>query len=232
MIELRRATERGKTRTGWLNSNHTFSFGHYYDPEHPGFRDLLVINEDFVAPAQGFGTHGHQNMEILSFVIKGQLEHRDSTGGHGIIRPNELQRMSAGTGVRHSEFNPSATEEVHFLQIWILPEREGLKPGYEQKAFAEEEKRGKLRIIASPDGVDGSVTIHQDVRLYDAILNGGTTLQHQFASNRHGWLQVIKGTIAVNGMPMRTSDGVAISNETSINIQASENSELLLFDLK
>ncbi|HET9216449.1 MAG TPA: pirin family protein, partial [Terriglobia bacterium] len=163
---------------------------------------------------------------------KGQLEHRDSTGGHGIIRPNELQRMSAGTGVRHSEFNPSATEEVHFLQIWILPEREGLKPGYEQKAFAEEEKRGKLRIIASPDGVDGSVTIHQDVRLYDAILNGGTTLQHQFASNRHGWLQVIKGTIAVNGMPMRTSDGVAISNETSINIQASENSELLLFDLK
>jgi redox-sensitive bicupin YhaK (pirin superfamily) len=232
MIELRRAAERGKTKTSWLNSNHTFSFGQYYDPEHLGFRDLLVINEDFVAPAQGFGTHGHQNMEILSLVIKGQLEHRDSTGGHGIIRPNELQRMSAGTGVRHSEFNPSATEEVHFLQIWILPQRDGLKPEYEQKAFPEDEKHGKLRVIASPDGADGSVTIHQDVRLYNALLDPGTTIPHHFAANRHGWLQVVRGKATVNGQAMSASDGAAISNEASINIHAAENSEVLLFDLR
>jgi redox-sensitive bicupin YhaK (pirin superfamily) len=218
--------------TTWLNSNHTFSFGQYYDPKHLRFRDLLVINEDFVAPAQGFGTHGHENMEILSFVIDGQLEHRDSTGAHGIIRPNELQRMSAGTGVRHSEFNPSASEEVHFLQIWILPNRAGLKPGYEQKAFNENEKRGKLRVIASPDGADSSVTIHQDVRLYDALLKANSAVEHRFDTNRYGWIQIVKGAATVNGAALRPSDGAAISNESSISVKATEDCELLLFDLR
>jgi len=232
MIELRRALERGKTRTSWLNSNHTFSFGQYYDPGHLGFRDLLVINEDFVSPSQGFGTHGHDNMEILSFVISGQLEHRDSTGGHGIIRPNELQRMTAGTGVRHSEFNASDTEEVHFLQIWILPDRAGLKPEYEQKAFTDEEKRGNFRVIASPNGVDGSVTIHQDVRLYDGLLKTDYTLEHYFAPNRYGWIQIVKGAATVNNVGMRTSDGAAVSHESSILVKATEDSEILLFDLR
>ena len=232
MIQIRRAAERGKTKTSWLNSNHTFSFGQYYNPRHLGFRDLLVINEDFVAPAQGFGTHGHEDMEILSFVIDGELEHRDSTGAHGIIRPNELQRMSAGTGVRHSEFNPSPTKEVHFLQIWIRPERNGLKPEYEQRAFPEDAKRGRFQQIASQEGANGSVTIHQNVGLYDALLKAGDVVTHSFDMNRHGWLHVVKGAATLNGQTLGTSDGAALSGETSVNIQATQDSEILLFDLR
>ena len=172
MMTVRQAHERGKTQTSWLDSNHTFSFNQYYDPRHTGFRDLLVINEDYVAPGMGFGTHGHQNMEIISYVVEGQLAHKDSTGVSSVIRPGDVQRMSAGTGVRHSEFNPSDTEPTHFLQIWIQPEREGLPPSYEQRAFPEADRRGTLRLVAARDGQDGSVTVHQDVRLYVGTLDG------------------------------------------------------------
>lgn len=232
MIKVRSAGERGKTRTAWLDSNHTFSFNRYYDPRYTGFRDLLVINEDSVAPAQGFGTHSHDNMEILSYVVEGALEHRDSSGGSGVIRPNELQRMSAGTGVSHSEFNSSQTEPVHFLQIWIQPDEEGLKPGYEQRAFPEDERRGRLRLIASREGSDGSVTIHQDAKVYDALLAAGDEVSYQLKDDRHAWVQVVKGAVNVNSTPLGTGDGAAISEETSLNIKASAaDAEILLFDL-
>jgi redox-sensitive bicupin YhaK (pirin superfamily) len=231
MIKVRPAGERGKTRTDWLDSNHTFSFNRYYDPHYTGFRELLVINEDFVAPGQGFGTHSHSDMEILSYVVEGALEHQDSSGGSGIIRPNELQRMSAGTGVSHSEFNASKTEPVHFLQIWIQPEQVGLKPEYEQRAFPAEERRGRLRLIASRNGSNGSVTIHQDVKVYDALLSPEDEVSYQFGGDRHAWVQVIKGAVTVGGSPLRTGDGAAISEENSLNIRASEEAEILLFDL-
>jgi len=231
MIKVRSAGERGKTRASWLESLHTFSFNRYYDPRYTGFRDLLVINEDRVAPAQGFGTHSHDNMEILSYVVAGALEHRDSSGGSGVIRPNELQRMSAGTGVRHSEFNSSETEAVHFLQIWIQPEQEGLKPGYEQRAFPEGERLGRLRLIASREGSDGSVTIHQDAKVYDALLAAGNEVSYQLKDDRHAWVQVVKGAVNINGTPLGTGDGAAISEETSLSIKASEDAEILLFDL-
>lgn len=231
MIKVRPAGERGKTQTPWLDSSHTFSFNRYYDPRYTGFRDLLVINEDYVAPGQGFGTHSHNDMEILSYVVEGALEHRDSAGGSGVIRPNELQRMSAGTGVSHSEFNSSKTEPVHFLQIWIVPEREGLKPEYEQRAFPESEKRGRLRLIASREGSDGSVRIHQNVKLYDALLVSGGELSYQLAEDRHAWVQVIKGAVTVNDTTLRAGDGAAISEEKSLDIKASDDAEVLIFDL-
>lgn len=231
MIKVRPAGERGKSKTGWLDSNHTFSFNRYYDPRHTGFRKLLVINEDFVAPAQGFGTHSHSDMEILSYVVEGALEHRDSAGGSGVIRPNELQRMSAGTGVSHSEFNSSQTEPVHFLQIWIEPERNGLKPGYEQRAFPEGERQGRLRLIASREGSDGSVTIQQDVKVYDALLSAGDAVAYQLDADRHAWIQVVKGAVTVNDTTLGAGDGAAISEETSLNLKASEDAEVLLFDL-
>jgi quercetin 2,3-dioxygenase len=231
MIRIRPANERGGGNHGWLNTRHTFSFSDYYDPRHMGFRDLRVINEDRVAPGQGFGTHGHRDMEILSYVVEGALEHRDSTGGSGVIRPNELQRMSAGTGVRHSEFNASQAEPVHFLQIWIQPEREGLKPGYEQRAFPETERRGRLRLIASRDGSEGSVTIHQDVKVYDALLASGDEDSYQLGGDRHAWLQVIKGAVNVNGANLRAGDGAAVSEETTLKIIASEDAWIMLFDL-
>ena len=231
MIKVRPAGERGKTRTGWLDSSHTFSFNRYYDPRWSGFRDLLVINEDTVAPGQGFGTHSHSDMEILSYVVEGALEHRDSAGGSGVIRAGELQRMSAGTGVSHSEFNASRAERVHFLQIWILPEREGLKPGYEQRAFPETERRGRLRLIASREGGDGSLTIHQDVKVYDALLAGGEEVSYQLGGDRHAWVQVIKGAVNAGGTALRAGDGAAVSEETSLVIRAGEDSEIMLFDL-
>ena len=231
MITVRPAGERGRTRTSWLESLHTFSFNRYYDPRHAGFRELLVINEDRVAPGQGFGAHSHSDMEILSYVVEGALEHRDSAGGSGVIRPNELQRMSAGTGVSHSEFNASETEPVHFLQIWIRPEREGLKPGYEQRAFPEQERRGRLRLIASRGGSDGSLTIHQDVKVYDALLAGGEELSYQPGVDRHVWVQVIKGAVNLNGATLRAGDGAAASEEPSLTINASEDAEVMLFDL-
>jgi len=231
MIKVRPARERGLTRTGWLDSRHTFSFNRYYDPRYTGFRDLLVINEDIVAPDQGFGTHSHDNMEILSYVIEGALEHRDSAGGSGVIRPNELQRMSAGTGVSHSEFNSSQTEPVHFLQIWIQPEERGLKPGYEQRAFPEGDRRGRLRLIASREGRDGSVTIHQDVKVFNALLGSGDEVSYQLDRHRHAWIQVIKGTVTVDGTRLGAGDGAAVSLEDSLTISASEDAEILLFDL-
>lgn len=231
MIEVRPAGERGKTITDWLDSNHTFSFNHYYDPRFTGFRELLVINEDFVAPGHGFGTHSHTDMEILSYVVSGQLAHKDSTGTSAVIKPGELQRMTAGTGVKHSEFNPSETEPTHFLQIWVQPDQEGLKPGYEQREFPEAERRGGLRLVASRDGSDGSVTIHQDVKLYDALLTAGGELSYQLSEERHAWLQVIKGIITVNGIPLHAGDGVAISKETTLSLKATKDAEIILFDL-
>ncbi|HWS87707.1 MAG TPA: pirin family protein [Pyrinomonadaceae bacterium] len=231
MIKVRPSAERGRTRTDWLDSSHTFSFNRYHDPRHTGFRKLLVINEDFVAPGRGFGTHSHGDMEILSYVVEGALEHRDSAGGSGRIRPNELQRMTAGTGVSHSEFNGSQAEPVHFFQVWIEPETEGLRPGYEQRTFPEGERRGRLRLLASREGADGSVSIHQDVKLYDALLAPRDRVSHQPAVGRHAWIQVVKGAVAVNGTLLERGDGAAVSEETSINFEALEDAEVLLFDL-
>jgi quercetin 2,3-dioxygenase len=231
MIKVRRAGERGKTRTNWLDANHSFSFNRYYDPRWTGFRDLLVINDDFIAPASGFGTHSHDNMEIITYVVEGALEHRDSTGASGVIRPGEVQKMSAGTGISHSEFNPSPTEQTHSLQIWILPEREGIKPYYEQRAFADEERRARLRLLASREGGDGSLTVHQDVRLYGALLAPGEEVSHELRPGRHAWVQVIKGTITLNDVGLGAGDGAAVSEETSLQIRGGEEAEILLFDL-
>ena len=228
MITIRRAEERGHFDHGWLNTYHTFSFADYYDPEYMGFRTLRVINEDRVRADTGFGTHAHRDMEIISYVLEGELAHHDSMGNGSIIRPGEVQRMSAGTGVTHSEKNP-ANEPVHFYQIWILPERRGITPSYEQKRFEDDERRGKFRIVASPDGRDGSVTIHQDVLLQTALLNDGP-ITYEFAPNRYGWLQVARGEVEAGGEKLGTSDGLAISRERSLTISG-RNAEVLLFDL-
>jgi len=231
MMTIRQARERGKTQTPWLDSNHKFSFNQYYDPRHTGFRDLLVINEDYVAPGMGFGTHGHQNMEIISYVVAGKLAHKDSTGVSSIIYPGDVQRMSAGTGVRHSEFNPSDTEPTHFLQIWIQPEREGLPPSYEQRTFPEADRRGTLRLVASRNGQDGSVTVHQDVRLYVSTLDAGEALTHRLGDDRHAWVQVVRGAVVLNGTPLTAGDGAAVSKEAVLQLRATDATELLLFDL-
>jgi len=231
MITVRPSGERGRTRTPWLDGSHTFSFNRYYDPRWAGFRDLLVINEDFVAPAGGFPPHSHSDMEIITYVIEGALEHRDSAGGRGIIRPGEVQKMSAGTGVTHSEMNPSQTEPVHLLQIWIRPERGGIKPYYEEKSFPEEERRGRLRLVAAPAGAEGSVTLYQDVRLYDALLAPGEGVSQRLGPERHAWLQVVKGSVTLNGTSLGAGDGAAVSDEQSLDIRAAEESEVLLFDL-
>lgn len=231
MITLRPAIERGRANLGWLDSRHTFSFSDYFDPRHMGFRSLRVINEDRVAPGGGFGTHGHRDMEILSYVLSGGLQHRDSMGNGEVLRPHEWQRMSAGTGVRHSEFNASQSEPVHFLQIWILPDRENLRPEYEQKMFAPEEKTGTLKLVASADGREGSLQIHQDVSLYNGILRTGDALTHTLAAGRHAWLQVAKGQLTLNGHALAAGDGAAVSDESKLIISATEESEILLFDL-
>lgn len=232
MIQLRPAGERGRTRTGWLDSHHTFSFNRYYDPRHMGFGDLRVINEDYVTPGAGFGTHSHRDMEIISIVLAGGLSHQDSSGGSGVIRPGEVQRMTAGTGVSHSEMNASQTEPVHFLQIWILPEREGLPPGYEQKPFDREGRRGRLRLLASRDGGEGSVRLQQDVRLYDSHLTPGEELSYALGAGRRAWLQVVSGSVALNGVALGGGDGAAVSEESELSIKAAEESEFLLFDLR
>ena len=231
MIRVRPAGERGRTRTGWLDSSHTFSFGDYYDPRHMGFRSLRVINEDYVAPGTGFGTHSHRDMEIISVALSGGLAHRDSTGGSGIISPGEVQVMTAGTGVSHSEMNASKSEPVHFLQIWILPEREGLRPGYGQKAFPGEERRGRLRLLASRGGDEGSLVIHQDAGLYDAHLSPGEEVSHTLGEGRHAWLQVVRGSVSVNGTALGAGDGAAVSEERYLRVSAKSESEFLLFDL-
>jgi quercetin 2,3-dioxygenase len=232
MIKVRHANERGHANYGWLDTYHTFSFNTYYDPRFMGFRALRVINEDRVAPGQGFGTHGHADMEIITYVTEGALAHKDSTGGEETLRPHEVQRMTAGTGIRHSEFNPSDTESTHLYQIWILPEKSGLTPGYEQTYFPPEEKKGRLRLVASRQGADGSVKINQDVALYSSILAAGQEVAHTLAENRHAWLQVIKGKLEINGEILNASDGAAVSDERELRIRALEDeTEFLLFDL-
>ena len=231
MITVRPAHERGKTQTPWLDSHHTFSFNQYYDPRYTGFRELLVINEDQVTPGKGFLTHEHRNMEIISYVVEGELAHRDSTGVSSVIRPGDVQRMSAGTGVRHSEFNPSDTEPTHFLQIWIRPERDGRPPSYEQRTFPAADRRGTLRLVASRDGREGSVTVHQDVRLYVGTLAAGEALVHRLGDDRHAWVQVIRGAVRLNGTALTAGDGAVVSQEPALQIQATDAAELLLFDL-
>jgi quercetin 2,3-dioxygenase len=231
MITTRRAAERGKANFGWLDSRHTFSFGHYHDDAHMGFGPLRVINEDRVTPGAGFDTHGHRDMEILSYVLEGELAHKDSIGTGSVIRPGEVQRMSAGTGIRHSEFNSSRDAPVHFLQIWIEPERNGLAPGYEQKAFPPEERRGRLRLVASRDGAQGSITVHRDVALYAALVAPGDRLRHALAQTRAAWLQVTRGAVTVNGSLLRAGDGAAIDGESETAVDGKEDGEVLLFDL-
>jgi quercetin 2,3-dioxygenase len=231
MIVVRQAEERGHANHGWLNTYHTFSFANYYDPNYLGFRSLRVINEDRVTAGAGFGTHGHKDMEIITYVLDGALEHKDSIGTGSIIQPGEVQRMSAGTGILHSEFNPSQTDSVHFLQIWILPDRKDLKPSYEQQKFELEKTPGELKLIASPNGRDESVTVHQDMNLYAGILDTGDRISYSLTPKRHAWIQVAKGAILVNGNLLDTSDGAAISEETELTIEAKEKAEILLFDL-
>jgi len=233
MITLRKADSRGHFDHGWLDTRHTFSFADYHDPEHMGFRGLRVVNEDRVRPGEGFGRHGHRDMEILSWVLAGALAHEDSTGGAGVLRPGEVQRMSAGTGVTHSEFNGSRQEPVHFLQIWIVPDRPGHRPSYEQKAVPEAERRGRLRLIASPDGAEGSTTIHRDARVYAALLREGEAAEHALLPGRHGWIQVARGEVAVNGQLLSAGDGAAISDEARVTLagRGVEVADVLLFDL-
>ncbi|HYC23345.1 MAG TPA: pirin family protein [Candidatus Bathyarchaeia archaeon] len=231
MIQIRKSNQRGHFDHGWLKTFHTFSFADYYDPEHMGFRALRVINEDWVQPGRGFPTHAHRDMEIVTYVLDGALEHRDSLGTGSTIRPGEVQRMSAGTGVRHSEYNHSKSELVHLLQIWILPERDGAAPEYEQKAFSEAEKRGRLKLVASRDGRDGSVTIHQDASLSATLLEAGEKVEASFAPGRRGWVQVARGAIRLAGKPLGQGDGAAIDGERSVEIVASEPAEVLVFDL-
>jgi quercetin 2,3-dioxygenase len=232
MLTIRSAQDRGTADFGWLHSQHTFSFGEYHDPKHMGFAKLRVINEDKVAPGKGFATHGHQDMEIISYVLHGALEHKDSLGTGSVILPGDVQRMSAGTGIRHSEFNASQTDLVHFLQIWILPEKNSIAPGYEQKNFADLEKRGKLRLVGSQDGRDGSITIHQDVSLYAATLQHGESVSYNFAPGRAAWLQVAKGSVKLNNYDLIAGDGAAIDQEVTIEIAAlTPDTEVLLFDM-
>jgi quercetin 2,3-dioxygenase len=231
MISVRRADERGHADHGWLDTRHTFSFADYHDPKYLGFRGLRVINEDRVQPGQGFPPHGHRDMEIVSYVLAGALEHKDSMGTGSVIRPGDVQRMSAGTGVRHSEYNHSKDEPVHFLQVWILPERRGLEPGYEQRHFSDADKRAGLRLIASREGTDGSVTIHADAKIYAAVVEQGQRLRHALAQHRHAWLQVARGAITLNDRPLVHGDGAAVSGEPALTIAGAEQAEVLVFDL-
>ena len=232
MIDIRRSAERGGGDFGWLKTQHSFSFDTYHDPRFMGFRSLRVINEDWVQAGHGFPMHPHRDMEIITYVLDGALEHKDSMGNGSIIRPGDGQRMSAGTGVRHSEANASKADAAHLLQIWILPDRRGHEPGYEQKAFPEAEKRGKLRLIASPDGQDGSVTIHQDARLYVSLLQAGQEVKHELGEGRYAWLQVAKGAVELNGHSLNQGDGAAISDEQRLTVKGTEDAEVLLFDLQ
>ena len=231
MITRRPSQDRGHANHGWLDSYHTFSFADYYDPKHMGFRHLRVINEDRVQPEGGFGIHSHHDMEIITYVLEGSLEHRDSMGNQSIIVPGDVQRMSAGIGVTHSEYNPSHTEPVHLLQIWILPEKKGLPPSYQQRAFQTEEKRGALRLIGSRGGRDGSIAVHQDVDLFTTLLEPGERVAHRLQTHRHAWLQVVGGAVALNGTLLFAGDGAAVSDEDRLEITASKSSEVLLFDL-
>ena len=232
MITIRPADKRGNANFGWLDSKHTFSFGSYYDPNHMGFSNLRVINEDKVRPSQGFATHSHKDMEIISYVLEGELEHKDSIGNGSVIRPGDVQRMSAGTGIAHSEFNGSNSDLVHFLQIWIIPDQTGIQPSYEQKNFPVADRQGKLKLVASADGRDGSVTIHQDASLYVALLNQGDRVTYNSNPTRSIWIQVARGAVEVNGQTVNTGDGAAITEESELELIANtDNTEILLFDL-
>jgi redox-sensitive bicupin YhaK (pirin superfamily) len=233
MLTLRPAHERGSADHGWLRSQHSFSFADYYDPAHMGFRGLRVINEDRVAPGKGFGSHGHRDMEIVSYVLEGGIQHKDSLGTGSVIRPDDVQRMSAGTGVMHSEFNASGSEPVHFLQIWLVPGQRGLPPSYEQKTFPASEKRARLRLVASPDGRDGSVTIHTDASLYAGLFAKGEAAELALAKGRHAWVQVARGTLRVNGQDLSAGDGAAISDEASLKVEGTDATpaEVIVFDL-
>ena len=231
MLTIRRSDERGHADHGWLDSRHTFSFADYHDPRHMGFRNLRVINEDRVQAGKGFGTHAHRDMEILSYVLEGALKHSDSMGTGSVIRPGDVQRMTAGTGVRHSEFNGSEREGVHFLQIWLLPAQQGLSPGYEQKAFSDAEKRGRLRLVASPDAAGGSITLHADAKLYASILAAGEKVEHTVVLGRHAWIQVVRGTVKVGTAELHTGDGASTSDAGPLAIEGVDASEVLVFDL-
>jgi quercetin 2,3-dioxygenase len=231
MIALRRAEERGHFDHGWLNTYHTFSFADYYDPAHMGFQGLRVINEDRVQPGKGFGTHPHRDMEIISYVLEGGLEHRDSMGNGSVIRPGEIQRMSAGTGITHSEFNVSNDELVHFLQIWLLPTQRGIAPGYEQKVIDRNEQNGRLRLVASPDGKDGSVVIHADARVYAGLFENGAKAELAIPQGHHAWVHIARGKARINGSALSAGDGAAMSAEPSVKVEGVDASEVLVFDL-
>lgn len=231
MMTLRKSERRGHADHGWLDTRHTFSFGDYLDPEHMGFRALRVINEDRVAPGAGFGMHRHRDMEIISYVVSGALEHKDSMGHGAVLRPGEVQRITAGSGIAHSEFNPSTSEPVHFLQIWLLPREAGLAPGYDQRAYPAPERQGRLRLVASLDGRDGSVAIQQDAQMFAALLEPRQSVTHQLAPGRHAWVQLVKGAATVNSLALSAGDGAAVSDEAALIITATKPSELLLFDL-
>jgi len=231
MLTVRKAEDRGHANFGWLDSHHSFSFGQYHDPAHMGFGPLRVINDDRVAPGAGFGAHPHRDMEIISYVLEGAMEHKDSIGTGSVIRPGDVQRMSAGTGIRHSEYNASETEPVHFLQIWIMPEKTGIAPSYEQKNFPAAERTGKLRLVASGTARDGALKIHQDADVYASLLDKGGAVEHRPAAGRGQWLQVASGAVTVNGTSLKTGDGLAASGEAKLEIRADEPSEFLLFDM-
>jgi redox-sensitive bicupin YhaK (pirin superfamily) len=231
VLKLRKSADRGHADHGWLNSRHTFSFADYHDPAHMGFRALRVINDDRVAPGRGFGSHGHRDMEIISYVLEGALAHKDSMGTNGVLRRGDVQAMSAGTGVVHSEFNGSPTEPVHFLQIWLIPDERGIAPRYDQKTFADSEKRGRLRQIASRDEADGSLRINANARVYAGIFDAGQEGELAIDAGRHAWIQVAGGRVRVNGQELDTGDGVAISDERHLNIEGIDRGEILLFDL-
>jgi quercetin 2,3-dioxygenase len=231
MLTIRPASERGHAEHGWLDSHHSFSFADYYDPDHMGFRALRVINEDRVAPAKGFGTHPHRDMEIISYVLDGGLAHKDSLGTGSVIKPGDVQRMSAGSGVSHSEFNASPSDPVHFLQIWLVPSQRGIKPSYEQKTFTEADKRGRLRVVASPDAREGSVTIHTDAVLYSGLFDQGESAELTLAEGRHAWVQVARGSVRLNGQELAAGDGAALSDVTKLELVGVERAEVLVFDL-
>lgn len=231
MIKVRHAAGRGRTRISWLDGRHTFSFNRFYDPEYMGFRSLRVINDDVVAPGGKFGMHPHENMEILTWILSGSVVHEDSTGARGEIRPGDIQRMSAGTGVFHSEANGSQTEPVRLLQIWLLPEKEGLEPSYEEKHFPEEERRNALRMIASREADNGAAKIHQDARVYASLLDQDAQVEHELAPGRHAWVQVARGEVVLNGTTLSEGDGAAVSEETKLTLKAVSPAEILLFDL-
>ena len=231
MIQVRKAADRGHANHGWLDTYHTFSFGDYHDREHMGFRSLRVMNEDRVEPGKGFGTHPHRDMEIVTYVLEGALEHKDSMGNGEVLRPGEFQRMSAGTGITHSEFNPSEVEPVHLYQIWLFPERKGIEPSYEQKQFRDEERHNQLRLVASRNAAEGSLMIHQNACIFLSKIDNGEQVSHRLAEGRHAWLQVLRGSVLLNGDDLQTSDGAAVSEESSLTIQATSDAEIMLFDL-